>query len=127
MQNNPSILIGNSFPLSLVRRPVRVEPESVSALKVALAGKRIVSFWGHANTLHRAEEFAGCGLAPVSERPVLKLTDDLFPTLGSDVFSEVWILSPDYVGHFRPAVGEVVPPEKISGWQILKLTWEKSE
>ena len=127
MRNNTSILIGNSFPLSLIRRDVTIEPQPHSALKSALDGKRIVSFWGHTNTLARAEEFAGCGLAPKSERPVLKLNDDHFPTLGNQAFSEVWILSPDYIGHFRPAVGEEVPPEKISGWQILKLTWETHE
>ena len=127
MQNEHAILIGNSFPLSLIRRSIRMEPQPISVLQMALAGKRVVSFWGHANTLHRAEEFAGCGLAPESERPILQLNDDLFPTLGTEVFSKVWILSPDYTGRFRPAVGEEVPPEKIEGWQILKITWETHE
>ncbi len=124
MNKTSSILIGNSFPLSLIRRKVSIEPQPLAALRTVLDGRRVVSFWGHANTLARAEEFVGCNLVPASNRPVLKLTHDLLPTLENETFSEVWILSPDYTDHFRPAIGEEVPPEKIAGWQILKLTWE---
>lgn len=124
MQTSKSILIGNSFPLSLIRRKVTIQMQALDALRDAVSKATVVSYWGHDNTLCLAETFAGCGLAPMSERPVLNLSDENLPALGSQVFFEVWILSPDYIGSFRPAAGEEVPAEQISGWQILKITWE---
>ena len=38
-------------------------------------------------------------------------------------FRKCFILSADYVGNFRPAVGEEVSLEKIKGWQVLKIEW----
>ena len=138
MQNNPSILIGNSFPLSLIRRTVRMEPLPLEALQKAASGKTIVSFWGHANTLSIASAYTALDLAPQqpygrlvsrpsarpSHRPILSLSSKNLPTLDNQTFRECWIVSPDYVSSFRPAIGEEVPPEKIAGWQILKITWE---
>jgi hypothetical protein len=124
MQTDKSILIGNSFPLSLIRRAVTIQPQTPTALRNAMRDVHVVSFWGHANTLQLAETFLECGLAPKSERPVLNLSGENLPTLGNQTFSEAWILSPDYIGNFRPAAGEEVSPEKIRGWQILKITWE---
>ncbi len=124
MQTSKSILIGNSFPLSLIRRNVTIEMQTLEILREALNGGTVVSFWGHGNTLRVAEKFTGCGLAPSSERPVLTLSAENLPTFGNQTFSEVWIVSPDYIGNFRPGIGDEVPAEKISGWQILKLTWE---
>jgi hypothetical protein len=124
MQNNRAILIGNAFPLSLVRSPVRIVPATVAELQSAVAGKSVVSFWGHANTLAPAEEFCGLSLRPVGERPVLRLNEAALPTLDGWVFTACWILSPEYADDFRPAPGEVVPVERIVDWQILKMTWE---
>ncbi len=127
MQNNASILIGNSFPLSLIRRPVRIEPQTLSALQSATTGKEIVSFWGHTNTLKRVEQFTELDLSPAEARPVLQLQKSGLPSLVGQTFCECWIVSPDYISSFRPAVGAEIPPEKIAGWQILKLTWEISK
>lgn len=124
MQNNSSILIGNSFPLSLIRRPIRIEPQTLEALKISTRDKKIVSFWGHKNTLKRAEQFTGMDLTPSSNRPVIQLQESRLPSLVGQTFCACWILSPDYISSFRPAIGEEVPPEKITGWQILKITWE---
>ncbi|NLK82782.1 MAG: hypothetical protein GX280_01700 [Lentisphaerae bacterium] len=122
--NNTSILIGNSFPLSLARRKLIIEPASLDALLTAAAGKRICSFWGHENTLAAASAATKLDLAPAVERPVMSLSPDKLPMLGEYEFSECWIVSSDYRGNFRPSVGAEVPESMISGWQVLKLTWE---
>jgi hypothetical protein len=125
MQNSPFILIGNSFPLSLIRRPIRIEPRTREQLLLVAFQKEIISFWGHPNTLRRVEQFTGLSLAPQNERPIIQLDPkSRLPQLYGQTFCECWVLSPDYISSFRPAVGEEVPPEKIAGWQILKLTWE---
>lgn len=124
MKSNSSILIGNAFPLSLVRRPVRIVPATPEELHAAAQGKTIASFWGHANTLKQAERFSGLPLAPTVERPTVQLQESGLPSLVGQTFCECWIISPDYIDGFRPAVGEEVPPDRIVGWQILKITWE---
>ena len=124
MQNEQHILIGNSFPLSLIRRPVRIEPQTREDLLNAVSGKTIISFWGHANTLKRVEQFTSLSLASSCARPVIRLQKSSLPEIEGQTFCECWILSPDYIDSFRPAVGEEVPPEKIKGWQILRIKWE---
>lgn len=124
MNNTNSILIGNAFPLSLIRRPVHIAPVSVDELWAAARNTEIISFWGHANTLAAAEAFSGLPLAPAVERPVIQLQESGLPSMVGQTFCECWIISPDYIDGFRPAVGEEVPPERIMGWQILKITWE---
>lgn len=124
MNSNASILIGNSFPLSLIRRPVHIEPQPLAAMQAAADGAEIHSFWGHENTLAAAEAFCGLDLKPETARPALALRESGLPSLGGQAFRTCWILSPDYAEPFRPAVGEEVAPESIRGWQILKLTWE---
>lgn len=118
------ILIGNSFPLSLIRRKVVVEPMPLDRLREAIsAADGILSFWGHANTLPAAEQAVGQSLAPASERPVLALSPDQYPVFQAKTFTECWILSPDYTENFRPKVGEEVPADKIQSWQVLRMEW----
>ena len=118
-----SILVGNSFPLSLVRRAVLLRPVELSEFQRACVGRRVVSFWGHANTLSLASRFAGCDLSPLCARPVIRCSEAGYPCLDGEEFRECWVLSPDYIMDFRPAVGEELPADKIAGWQILHLTW----
>ncbi len=117
------LLLGNSFPFSLIRAPVRIEPRSMSDLRAALKDAEVHSFWGHANTASAAEALAGVTLSRPSERPALTLSEDRKPMLDGIEFPECWILSPDYPPGFRPAIGEEVTHEKISGWQILFMEW----
>lgn len=118
------LLIGNSFPLSLIRRAVRIEPRSIDHLRVAMKSAEVHSFWGHANTAPLAEEMLGSSLFRGSERPALTLSETRKPVLDGVEFTECWVLSPDYQPGFRPKVGEEVPSDQILGWQILQLTWE---
>ena len=118
------ILIGNSYPFSLVRcARLVVESVSLSALQAALTGAEIVSFWGHANTRSAAEELLGVSLLSKTERPALSLSGDGRPMLEGEVFDSCWLLSPDYPEGFRPSIGTEVGLEMIKGWQVLKLTW----
>jgi len=118
-----SLLVGNSFPLSLVRRAVLIQPADAVEFHVACMGRRIVSFWGHANTLAAASEFAGVDLTPRSDRPALNLSAQGYPCFDGEEYRECWVLSPDYEVNFRPRPGEEVPADKICAWQILRLIW----
>jgi len=121
--DRPPILIGNSFPLALIRRPATVTPVAVEALREAAADRPVASYWGHANTLAAAEAFSGLSLAPHTARPALGLSAEGYPELEGQQFTECWVLAPDYTPGFRPGIGEEIPPEKITGWQVLRIEW----
>lgn len=125
MQNQPSVLIGNTFPLSLIRRPVRMAPVDIPDLQQAAKGRTLVSFRGHANTVRLAEAVTGLSLKPDCERPVLCLDDAGCPVSAGISFRECWLVTPDSMTGFRPAVGVEVAAAQIAGWNILKLSWEK--
>lgn len=120
-----SILLGSTFPLSLIRRRVVIEPQPIESLKGLLRTGAVASFWGHQSTLGSAQAILGADLSPRTERPALRLTPDNLPELDGQVFSECWVLSPEYVPGFRPAIGEEVPAEKIRSWQVLRVKWEE--
>jgi hypothetical protein len=119
-----SVLLGNTFSLSLVRRPVRIEPVGLEELKGVLSVRPVRSFWGHSNTVHVANALLGVDVKPRTERPALTLNADGLPVLEGEVFSECYILSPDYRPGFRPAMGAEVYPEDITGWQVLRIEWD---
>ena len=119
------LLVGNSFPLSLIRRFVCVRPRSREEwLGVLSRAGCIYSYWGHANTLSLASEWAGVDLRPRTVRPALHLDANGRPMLNGESFSRCWVLSPDYAPDFRPQEGQIVPPEAILGWQALEITWD---
>lgn len=117
------ILVSNSFPFSLIRRPVRIEPRSDSELVTAMFERPWVSAWGHENTVEIAGTIVGADLRPKTARPALVLDSERLPSLDGQSFDEVWLLSPDYISGFRPQIGEEVPASAITGWQILQLTF----
>ena len=119
------ILIGNSFPLSLIRTNVSLMQKSVDELRWALLHKEVASFWGHENTRPWAEELLGVSLRPQVSRPVLTLAANCFPMLDGEVFDECWVLSPNYKGVGRPKIGEEVQPSQIVGWQVVKIDWKQ--
>ena len=119
------VLVGNSFPFSLVRcARMTVESRSLEDVKATLSGAEVVSFWGHENPRAAAEDVLGVSLAPCTERPAVTLAPDKRPMLNGDVFDVCWLLSPDYPSGFRPSIGQEVGPEQIVGWHVLKLTWQ---
>jgi hypothetical protein len=123
MRMENSILIGSTFPLSLVRRSVLITIESFDRLKDLLKQKKVVSFWGHQTTVSVANRLLRIDVSPSILRPALRLTPDNFPTLDGTVFDECWVLSPDYKEGYRPKIGEEVSVYKIAGWQVLKIRW----
>ena len=118
------LLIGNSFPLTLIRRSVNISPRPLSDLMEALGNADGVdSFWGHENTLSAVNGLLGIDLTPRESRPALSLDPSGLPGLYGKSYSECWIVSPDYIPGFRPAIGAEVGSDKITGWQILKMEW----
>ena len=120
------ILISNSYPFSLIRRRVTVEPSEVEELRDNLRTRPWASAWGHPNTLEAARTMAGTDLSPKTARPSISLNAENLPSLDGMIFRECWLLSPDYVPGFRPSPGEDVTPENICGWHILLMEWQKS-
>jgi len=119
----PKLLIGNSFPLSLIVRRVVIEPRSMEELRKRITEATIVSFWGHPSTLEVASEAAGHDLTPSSIRPALILDAAGLPSLAGESFSECWVVSPEFSAGFRPPPNQAVPPDKILQWRALRLTW----
>lgn len=121
------MLIGNTFPLSLIRRRVAIEPVSQASLLNAMQRGDWTSFWGHENTVVVASAIACADLRPTINRPALTLSSRGLPSLDDREHDECWVISPDYkVTGYRPAPGEIVGPEKIASWQILKITWREN-
>lgn len=121
-----NLLIGNSFPLPLIRRDVRITLSSREELRRQMANRPVASFWGHANTLAAAGQWLGMDLTPATERPALTLSPEQLPMLDGQVYHECYVLSPDYRPGFRPAIGVEVSSKDILGWQLLHLTWEEA-
>ncbi|MCQ2378207.1 MAG: hypothetical protein MJ016_03220 [Victivallaceae bacterium] len=118
-----SFITGNSFPMNLIRRHVECIPQTFEEYLRRLQTGNWMSFWGHRNTLEAVNQMTGFDLTPQTERPALTLDDEFFPNLNGIRYRECWILSPIYQSGFRPAVGEEVSAEKITGWNVLKMLW----
>jgi hypothetical protein len=117
------ILIGNTFPLVLARRPLTITPlADVVAVRRDLQTAVLHSFWGHPNTAAAASAFLDVSVASQG-RPVLSLTHDGYPVLDGITFRQCYVVSPDYAENFRPAIGVEVLAEQITNWQILLLEW----
>lgn len=126
--NEPTpILVSNSFPFALVRRPMHVRPRSLEVLRALLKVHPLHSAWGHGNTLAAAMDFLGHDLTPACERPALTLSADGLPMLDNVVFTDCWLLSPNYPAGYRPRINEEVPCDRILGWQVLHLHWPPLE
>ncbi len=115
--------IGNSFPMTLIRREVRIFPISTEDMECRLCSEPWLSFWGHPNTLAIVNELTGCDLTPKMERPALQLNDMGFPVLFGCPAKECLILTPAYRPGFRPALGIEVAMDDILGWQTLNIEW----
>jgi hypothetical protein len=119
-----TFLIGNAFPMTLVRRAVAITPIDVGDLRDSLTDAKIVSFWGHDNSLVAASKFVGRDLTPKTNRPVVTLNSTGFPTLDGREFREVYIISPNYDSTVRPGLEKEESMTNIIGWTILKLSFK---
>ena len=118
-----SFIISNSFPFSLIRRRVVVEPRGLEELRLQLKKGSWQSTWGHTNTVANASSIVGVDLRPCTERPAIDLSSENLPLYNGQVFDECWLLSPQYLPGYRPQPGEQTPSEKIIGWQVLQIKW----
>jgi len=110
------ILVGNTFPFPLIQRAVRITPEK------SLPEGTICSYWGHDETLDAAKEFlGGRSVVPARNRPALCVSSDGFPMLDGEIFTECWVVAPQYVPNYRPTLYQPVPPEKITAWKVLRI------
>lgn len=121
------ILLGSTFPLSLIRRPVRIAPAPLEELRQRLQLEGFVSFWGHDNTRAAAQALLGVDPAPATMRPALTLTPENLPAMDGTIFEEIWVLSPDYAPQHRPAPGAEVPAEAILSWHVLHLDFRSQD
>ncbi len=117
------ILIGNAFPLTLIRRKVVIDKANLSELQSLASHSEIYSFWGHENTLKSAIKVLGFDISPLFGRIPVELNDENYPVLFDIVFKECWILSPNFKENFRPKIGEEVSEDLIIGWNTLKISW----
>ena len=124
MSRNGLFLVCSAFPLSLVRRRVVIEPCDITQVQRMLSQRPFVSCWGHENTIALASKLLAVDVTPKSKRPAVMLDEEQYPMLEGASFSECLVLSPNYVPGFRPAVGEEVGIEKITGWHALHIRWE---
>lgn len=125
MKKVKKILVGNTFPLSLVRGSgvVRMSCCRVEELREQVQSHAVVSYWGHENTRAVAEGLLGVSLKPATPRPSLSLSAAGRPMLDGETFSVCWVLSPDYRDGMRPQIGVEVGPERIAGWQVVKIVF----
>jgi hypothetical protein len=118
------LLIGNSFPMSLIRREVKCVPIAVEEFREFIADIEIVSFWGHDNTVDGASELLARDLRPKQKRPVLKLSEKNLPVLNNCEFDTVYVVCPEYAVGFRPEINNEFDTKQIKNWQVVKLTWK---
>lgn len=120
------LLIGSTFPLTLIRQNLNIKSVEIPCLLEAAKGCDIISFWGHNNTLEIAEKMLGFSVKPATERPCLLLTENMLPSIDGLEFDECWIVSPQYRPGLRPAMGAEVDLHDLTGWHILHMVWENT-
>lgn len=119
------ILIGNTFPLTLIRKKtVIIKEENLEKLRELLSKAEVYSFWGHENTRKAAEQFIGVSLQTKEFRPTISLNKEGFPMLYGEKFFECWIVSPNENKSYRLAISSELSNETIESWSILKLVWK---
>lgn len=120
-------ITGNSFPMGLICRGVRIFPETLENYRLALAQSGWSSYWGHPNTLAAAAQQCGVDLTPRTERPALTVDAEGYPVLDNERFAECWVLTPEYKAGFRPALQSEVSSDQISGWKVLHMIWDTED
>jgi len=118
------ILIGNTFPLPLVRRAVRIAPYSLNDLKMELKDADVFSFWGHVDTKVIVEGMLNIKLDDKSIRKPLCLSKNNLPMLDGVEFDKCFVISPNYRNGFRPALNKTVSVDDILSWDGLCISWE---
>ena len=120
------ILVGNTFPMSLIRRECFIVPVSSQEFKqfIELENPEIVSFWGHKNTIRVVYQIFNIDVTPIEDRPVLRLSSNRLPYYMNKEWKQVYVISPTYKADVgRPDPKIEVTPDMIKDWQILKIAF----
>lgn len=118
------ILIGNTFPIAMIRRKVSIYPISIEGLRgIVLNTGKICSYWGHVNTIQAAQEILGIKFPTEDFRKPLKLSSEGYPMWGDEEFKKCYALSPNYRNGFRPSINMEVSLAEIVSWNALVLEW----
>lgn len=118
------LLIGNSFPLSLIVRRVVFEPRPIKELREKMKEAIAVSFWGHSSTWASASAAVERDVSPSSGRPALLLDADGATSFEGESSGAGCVILPEFAPGFRPAVGQEMKQEDIRDWRVLKLVWQ---
>lgn len=128
------MLIGNTYPASLIRRDTLFRPISLNDAQqfVRIAqeiGEGPISYWGHSNTVALASGMLGVDLTPREERPTITLDNEAFPTLYGKAHQMVLVVSADIrPDHIKPRSDKSeYKPEDIAGWRYLLVTFPEYE
>lgn len=116
-------LIGNTFPMGLIARTVRIMPSSREALVRTVADTTVFSFWGHAESLAAVSDFLGFSVTPRAPRPALQLDRGGWPTLHGVRFRECWVVTPKPVPGLRPANVDSPAQAPTNQWSVLRMQW----
>ena len=117
------ILVGNTFPFQLIRRPVSITVETPAEFLRHAEGRVVHSFWGHNDTLEAASLYVGLDLTPRRSRAAITLDKDGYPQLDGISFRTCWIVSAVLPERFRPEENKAVGSDRILHWQILRIQW----
>lgn len=128
--NPNALLVGNTFPMTLIDRVVTINPigieEARQELTLAVDLGLLRSFWGHQNTLETAIRMLGCpALRPRNDRIPIILNDERYPGVDGVFAENVLVLSPRYPNGFRPSIGVEVTEHEILGWQALMVMFSE--
>jgi len=119
------LLVGNTFPASLITVPVTITPITMDDVIYAMGNsERLLSFWGHTNTISIVNKLTGYDVTPSTERPALEVGCYGQVGLNGFEFSELYTITPLYKEGFRPQIGQELTPEDIVGWTTLHYQFE---
>ena len=127
--NVSHLLIGNSFPLALIKIPVRIFPLSLQLVRQMLRNaKSVTSYWGHDNTLRSISELLEEDLTPHTPRPSLLIDPFGCPVMGGKAFSHCIVASPVFPTGIRPNSNDQSKILKdLTGWNFRLIDWTKRD
>lgn len=120
------MLIGNTYPTSLIRRKATFIPVTQEQAKQYLGFEREVeSFWGHPNTIKAASEMLGMDITPKEERPTITLSENYLPTLYGKEHKSVLIVSANIPNANRKPRNDPTEYEleEIESWSFIVVTF----
>ena len=117
----PAAMVLNAFPIFLATRGCTIRPISLAEFKKFKG--RLISCWGHSNTLPSVESFTGLNLKPDTERPSIELGPHHWPSYHGVEVQICFVFSAQRDNNLRPAIGTEFSSAEIIGWDILQVSY----